>query len=183
MAVKTPSPKPITDTAKQQPPDERFWVKYSRHHELPISSMASLAWQVFLGMLIVVVALVIAGNRDGGMPIETISIGGGGPGGAGNDSSAPGGLREAADGQETPKDVRPLETPADVPAVQIQPADLLKNMPIDPEGQREVAKPDDLGNQATDKLANANRRINAMLGSGGAGRRGPCSGGRAGGGV
>src|SRR5262249_56531209 len=104
MAVKTPSPKPITDTAKQQPPDERFWVTYAPHHELAISSMASLAWHVFLGMLIVVVALVIAGNRDRDMPIESIYIGGGGPGGDGNDSSASGALREAADNQEAAKD-------------------------------------------------------------------------------
>ncbi len=188
MAVKTPSPARAADPAKQQPPDERFWVKYSRHHELPISSMASLAWHVFLGVLIVVVALVVAGSRDPDMPIETIAFAGGGGGSPEGVGPASGigetaGLQEKASAEETPRENRPVETPSDVPALQIQPADLLKELPIDPESERVVPKLDERASQAEQRLANANKRINTLLGSAGAGRGGRGSGGGLGGGL
>src|SRR5689334_6756816 len=93
MATTTPqrpSPQPA------QPPDERFWVKYSPHHELPISGMASLAWHTLAVVSIVLVAWVIASTRHDDMPIETVQIGGGGGGNPKGIGDGPGDGRSAA---------------------------------------------------------------------------------------
>src|SRR5438067_1723718 len=88
-----------------QPPDERFWVKYSPHHELPISGLASLAWHTFGVVLIVLVAFVVSINRTTDMPIESVMFpggGGGNPLGVGPASGAgtAGALVEAATPRE-----------------------------------------------------------------------------------
>src|SRR5262245_31314981 len=88
-----------------KPPDERFWVKYSPHHELPISSLASVAWHVFGLVLIVLVAFVVSFNRNDDMPIETVGWpgGGGNPLGAGTASAGgTGGLLDATKPREQP---------------------------------------------------------------------------------
>src|SRR5947209_19262080 len=107
MATKTPT-RPAAAKKTDGPPDERFWVKYSRHHELPISSMASLAWHTLAIVLIVVVGYIIASGRSNDMPIETVEIGGGGgnPEGVGPGSGVgtPASRVEAASDQELPKE-------------------------------------------------------------------------------
>ena len=104
MATKTTPPA----AKSQQPPDERFWVKYSPHHELPISSMASLTWHVLIGVVIVVVGFIITRNRFADMPIETVAWGGGGGklDGVGNASGLGGAPQvEAATEQELPNPI------------------------------------------------------------------------------
>ena len=96
-----------------KPPDERFWVRYSPHHELPISSLASVAWHVFGLVLIVLVAFVVSYNRNDDMPIETVSMpgGGGNPLGVGPASGAgsTGGLVDATKPRDLPKEARSTE--------------------------------------------------------------------------
>src|SRR4051812_31572370 len=79
-----PKSRPPVKSAANQPPDERFWVRYSPNHELPLSSVASLAWHVLGLVLLVAVGYVIAWNTKKDMPVDTIEIGsGGGAGGLG----------------------------------------------------------------------------------------------------
>src|SRR5947208_1631995 len=77
--------KPAAKAKKQKdkPPEEQFWIRYSPHHELPISGLASLAWHVGAGVLLLVIAFVVARNRDTDMPIETVAFPGGGGAGTG----------------------------------------------------------------------------------------------------
>src|SRR5437762_10529338 len=104
-----PRPQPL------QPPDERFWVKYSPHHELPISSLASIAWHTFAVVLVVLVAFVVSINRTNDMPIESVTLGGGGGSpqgiGPGSGVGSAGGLVEAATARERPKDFRAPDKP------------------------------------------------------------------------
>src|SRR3954453_14221108 len=110
MATKTP-PRPSAPTKSNQLPDEKFWVKYSPHHELPISGMASLAWHTMAIVLIVLVAWVVSSRSHDDMPIEVIQFGGGG----GNTAGAGNGpgigrtgnpLVEAANANELPADAK-----------------------------------------------------------------------------
>src|SRR3954453_19566090 len=119
MATKTP-PRPSAPTKSNQLPDEKFWVKYSPHHELPLSGMASLAWHTLAVVLIVAVAWVVARNSRDDMPLEVIQLarggGGGSPGGIGD---GPGdgrtSLVEAATRSELPPDARmPEESLKDI---------------------------------------------------------------------
>src|SRR5919201_469105 len=133
MAVKTPPPAP--DQAQQQPPDERFWVKYSPHHELPISGLASIAWHTFGIVLIVLIAFVVSINRTTDMPIESVRIGGGpgNPDAVGPDTrSGAGGLVEAASALERPKDFRAPDKPLRDIDLQLTPTDLLSGITDDP---------------------------------------------------
>src|SRR5919197_5004797 len=103
MAPQTTRPAP---KKPEQPPDERFWVKYSPHHELPISGMASLAWHTLVAVLIVVVGFIVAGSRTEDMPIETVDFAGGGGGGYPNSVGVGSGL---------PSPMQPVEAAADQP--------------------------------------------------------------------
>src|SRR3954469_23362813 len=107
MTTKTPPA-----ATHQQPPDEKFWVKYSPHHELPISGLASLTWHTLAVVLVVVVAWVVSRGGPADVPIEVIQLGtsggGGSPTGVGNgpgDGRA-GGLVEAASKNELPDDAK-----------------------------------------------------------------------------
>jgi hypothetical protein len=187
MAVKPSRPA----AAKDRPPDERFWVKYSPHHELPISGMASLAWHTFAVVLIVVVGFIVAGSRANDMPIETIELdfggGGGNPNGIGDGSAlAHASPRvEAALEQELPPDaVRPNEPLTDITDLKIPPKDLLQGLEDDIEAQRELAKITDRGTQALKKLANLDKQLrDGLMGTPGKGQGGPGSGGGDGSGV
>jgi hypothetical protein len=171
MATKTASP-----TAKQpQPPDEKFWVKYSQHHELPISGIASLAWHTLAIVLIVVVALVVSRNSADDMPIEAIQWGGGGgnPAGIGNgpgDGRTTAGLVEAAP-NELPADAKvPDEPLKDIPGIQITPKDLLDDVDINKDTEREISRITERGTQAAKKLADLDVRMRkALMGQGGGG--------------
>src|SRR5439155_17557983 len=58
------------------PPDERFWQRYSPHHEFPLSSATSgLVHLLVLGIL-VLGARALA-NLNLPLPVDTIEVGGG----------------------------------------------------------------------------------------------------------
>jgi hypothetical protein len=160
-----------------QPPDERFWVKYSPHHELPISSLASVAWHTFGVVLIVLIAFVVSINRTTDMPIESVRIGGGpgNPDAVGPDtrSANAGGLVEAANPLERPKDFRAPDKPLQDIDLQVTPTDLLAGITDDPEAMREVAKLTERGTQALDSLSKLDKSLRDQLLSGKPGGPGP----------
>jgi hypothetical protein len=180
MATKSPPPL----SAKQnRPPDEKFWVKYSPHHEMTISGMASLAWHTLAIVLMVVVAWVVAsGNRDA-MPLEAVEFdggiagsGSGGNGGTGTDrangNASP--LVEAVAASRLPSDAKaPKEALHDIANIQITPDDLLKNLPEDKNAERELAKAIRNGSKALEQLANLDRQMrDALIGGVGNGSPG-----------
>src|SRR5438105_1935875 len=146
------------------PANAPFWIKYSPHHELPISSLASLAWHILALVLIIAVAFVVAWKNDSDMPIEGVVIGnlGGGGGnpagsGAGHGTGQP--LVEAATSRDLPPDaVLPNEPLTDIADLQISPADLLKDMSLDKTAEREIAKIAERGKQSLQKLAKLDQK-------------------------
>ncbi len=184
MATKTP-PRPAAPSP--QLPDEKFWVKYSPHHEMTISGMASLAWHTLAVMLVVVVAWVVAGANHDNMPIELVDYTGAGPGGDGGTASDPNNGPdnppvEAVTAKQVPSDATmPTEPLHDIPGLQITPKDLLGDVVVDPDSERELLKITEHGTKALEqlnKLDQATRR--ALMGGGGAGTPG-ANGGSGGG--
>lgn len=119
MATVAPSKK----SQSQQPPDERFWVKYSPKHEMPLSSASSIALHV-LAVGVLALIFLYAKNLDHhNDPIDVSSIeleggGGGSPDGQGNDNGKnskvemPTGDNSKATGEKPPdKPTEALATP------------------------------------------------------------------------
>ena len=170
-----------TPAAKQssQPPEERFWIKYSPHHELPISSLASIAWHTFAVVLVIVIAFVVSINRTNDMPIESISLGGGGGNpqgiGPGSGTGKPSGLVEAATAAERPKDFRAPEKPLQDLDLRVAATDLFAGIADDPEALRQVAKMTERGTEALERLSKMDKNLRDQLL--GQGKGGPGSGG------
>jgi hypothetical protein len=176
--MSTPT-QPAPETAVK-PPDERFWVKYSQHHELPISSLASVAWHVFGLVLIVLVAFVVSYSRNDDMPIETVGMAGGGGGnplgvGSASGAGSTGGLVDATKPRDLPKDARPTDKSNPDAPLTITPTDIFKGLTDDPEAQREIAKIAERGSDALDRLNKLDTRLRDALA--GKGRGGQGSGG------
>jgi len=176
MATKTPPA-----ATQQQPPDEKFWVKYSPHHELPISGLASLAWHTLAVVLVVVVAWVASRGGPDDMPVEVIQFAGGGGGSPNGVGSGPGDGRvggpvEAATKNELPADATlPDEPLKDIAGLQITPRDLLQDVQVDKDAERELLKITERGTQTLDKLSKIDARMRKALmghGQGGSGSGG-----------
>lgn len=84
--VKT-APKTPAKSATQ-PPDERFWKRYSRHHEFPISSVASIVIHSIMVLVLVLIGIAVIASHNQPLPMDTIALsdggGGGNPEGDGN---------------------------------------------------------------------------------------------------
>jgi hypothetical protein len=166
----------------KQPLEAPFWVKYSQHHELSISSLTSLAWHGLAIVLLIAVAFFVSWKNDADMPIESVIVapagGGGSPKGFGP-GRGDGGLVEAATSRDLPPDaILPKEPLADITDLQINPADLLNDLNIDKEAQREISKIAERGTQALQKLSKLDKKTReGLLGQG---KGGPGSGGGAG---
>jgi hypothetical protein len=76
--MSTQAPPPADKAARKSPlapPDERFWERYSRHHEAPLSGIGSLLLHTVVLGLIVLVTLGILGFRnDRRLAIEPVAI-------------------------------------------------------------------------------------------------------------
>ena len=74
--------------AGRLPPEERFWKRYSPHHEFPLSSVTSVALHVLVVVLLLLVAWVAVKLRldDEGrpLPVFAVTVGDGGRGEKGN---------------------------------------------------------------------------------------------------
>jgi hypothetical protein len=176
MAAEAPAP-------PSPPVEAPFWQKYSKHHEMPISGLASLAWHVLAIVLIVGLAFVVSHYRDSDMPIEVINIstggGGGNPLGLGPGRGDANPLVEAAAQRDLPPDaILPREPLADITDMPIKVPDLLKDMNVDQEAAREIAKIAERGTQAMKKLAGLDQKTREGLM--GHGKGGPGSGGGSG---
>lgn len=182
MATKA-APPPAPTPKAAQPPDERFWVRYSPHHELPISGMASLAWHTLAIVAVVVVAWIALGRQHDDMPIEAVSFGmsggGGRPGVVGNgpgDGSVASQV-EAATRDELPADIKLPDQPlTDIKGIEISPKDILKDVQIDKDLERDVTKTLQHGTQAAKRLAELDEKMRKALlagnGGGGTGSKG-----------
>jgi hypothetical protein len=138
------------------PIEEKFWKRYSPHHELPLSSVSSVAVHV-LGIVAVIAFAVLPGewsSRDsgGGLPVSSL-----------NDPSD-----EPAKPPETPPAAGPIQSRVDVgPGVPGQ----LEN-PVDPvrperldvrSGAPPIPLPS-LSPASNDRLINAAREASSLLG-------------------
>jgi hypothetical protein len=121
--LKTSLPSP------QLPPDEKFWVRYSPHHEAPLSGMTSLFLHgLVVGLLLIVGFLMNLGwHGDAAKPprMELAMIEGGGDGfeGLGGPAGLPG-------GDEPRTELAPSAVKPDVQTPKIDAAELqLENAP------------------------------------------------------
>lgn len=178
---------PAVESNASQPqlPDERFWVKYSPHHELPVSGAASLLWHVAAIVGMFVLGLVVAWNRPNEMPIEAVQYdgepGGGGTGGTGTTpgQGGPSALVDAATPNELPRDAVLPKTPlADIKDLHITPADILNDLDRNADATRDVAELIQRGTQSLEKIAKLDKALRDGLINGGT----PGSGGGSGGG-
>src|SRR5262249_45007007 len=124
-------------TPTRRPPEERFWLKYSPHYELPISSASSFVVHA-LGLTLLILGGVFATrlglSRDSAPPqVSAIRVGPG-PGSGGN---AQGNADAAANGivpkgneavpepnEQFPKAVEPEDRPRELKEVKVQPPPL-----------------------------------------------------------
>lgn len=78
------------------PPEEKFWKRYSPHHELPLSATTSvllhgLAFGILIALAYLALKLTTESNKP--LPVDAIAIapgGGGDPSGQGDGAGAPG---------------------------------------------------------------------------------------------
>lgn len=84
--VKTPAKSAAKSATK--PPDERFWKRYSRHHEFPISGVGSIVIHSLMVLVLVLIGIAVIASHDQPLPIDAIALtdggGGGNPEGEGN---------------------------------------------------------------------------------------------------
>ena len=145
-------------------PDERFWVKYSPHHELPLSVTSSL---FIHAMAFGVIGLILAGILSGLFspkpppPVQAFGIAGGGggdPNGAnGGTDPAPSMGKEVTETAKQPDPVQPVEpnkelTPPTTPMQPIVnpnegPSRLFQQVTLSPKNLSDVAR------TANDRLA------------------------------
>lgn len=127
MSTATPTPKAKVKKARPAGlPDERFWIKYSQHHELPLSVTSSVFIHALaLGLIGVILAGLLSGLFGGKhqaeiKPFQLAGGGGGDPNGntdgateiavpAGNEVTEKTKPTEPIQPVETTK--KPLETP------------------------------------------------------------------------
>jgi hypothetical protein len=184
---------PASEDKELAPPEERFWQRYSPHHEFPLSSVGSVVLHVLSIGALVVIAYVITRTRldeqkappsldviaAPGLP--PMNAGGGGEPG-GNDTAA-GGTRTK--GREIAANEPPPEPqPGNQPPEAAERLELVKLPPIQvvtsKEGTREIVGENrkvfgDLNvivDQAKNKLEQAIARAGAAKGQGGPGKDG-----------
>ena len=163
-------------------PDERFWIKYSPHHELPLSVTSS----VFIhAMAFGVIGLILAGFLSGLFspkpppPVQAFTIGGGGGdpnGGEAGTDPAPSNGKEVTETVKQADPVQPVEANKDLtpPPATVQPlvkpdegpSRLFQQVTLSPKNLGDVAR------TANDRLAAI-----AAKGQGGPGNGGGQGGG------
>jgi hypothetical protein len=118
------------------PPEERFWKRYSPHHEFPLSSVGSVVLHILsIGALVVIAYLITRTHGEGQAKppiISVVALGDGKPNNAGGRSEpdgrtdTPGGTSATEKGDIENKDDLPRASPIDAPLKQ---GDILK--PVD----------------------------------------------------
>jgi hypothetical protein len=126
----------------RKPPDERFWKRYSRHHELPLSVASSvLVHALGIGALALILTgaiLTLLGMKTEPLQVEGIQVAGGsgieegiGTGPAnGEIPSGPESLKQAGGAEAKKPDPDPTRPPPQLDPVQDKTSDRL--LPNDP---------------------------------------------------
>jgi hypothetical protein len=96
MATPSPNSKAVQGAATTPrpivPPEEKFWQRYSPHHELPLSSVGSLTIYILVGLLVYAgIRLSLFDLRQQPLPVDTIEFDPNVGGGSGDPSGATGG--------------------------------------------------------------------------------------------
>lgn len=155
---------------QQAPPEERFWVRYSPHHELPLSGLSSLAIHVVVFLLVIVAGALAYwfrwSDKDKSLPVEAVTWdkggGGGSPGGIGD---APGtrnpGEPEAVDRQPLDPN-KPPEAPKREKLESPEASPLRLPEVKDPNVRRLI----EAGNEAVASIAALNEGTRARLSKG-----------------
>ena len=165
-----PSPK-----AAPAPPDERFWQKWSPHHEFPLSTLASIAIHiVVIGLFLIYIAkLMKFGDDKSAVPIRVMSVLSDSDGTLGGPGSGGGDPKETVETRPDPTDPKPFIPDTRLAAVQPVLASWAPELAQNPDEVRTVANLPNL-----DKLGKINDELRKQLAkgvTGGAGK-GPESG-------
>jgi hypothetical protein len=165
-----------SDSQPATPPEERFWVRYSPHHEFPLSSVSSICFYALLGLAIWVICAKIIPmlSKDEPLPMESIAIGGkggipGDPGGGGDGSDAKR-PEDLGDPQKLAEEHKPEVALTQLPRTEVKIDPVLVD-PKDAETVRYFTK----GNISAESLSKVGSDASAMLKDqlGGGGRPGP----------
>jgi hypothetical protein len=186
MSTATPGPKAKPKKARPAGlPDERFWIKYSQHHELPLSVTSSVFIHALaFGLIGLILAGILSGLFGGKhqaevKPFQLAGGGGGDPNGNSDGPSeavVPSGneVKEKADKTEPLQPIETTKKPLDVPDAKndplVNPTETVSRLMQEP-----VLSPKNLnqvGQAASKRLAAA-----IAKGHGGPGHRGGQGGG------
>jgi hypothetical protein len=171
------------------PPDERFWVRYSPHHEFPLSTVISICFYllVFIAVVVAYFFLVpLFSGKGDSLPLETVAIGGvggmpGEPGTAGDGNEGP--REDLGDPQKLAEEHKPAVALTELPRTEVK----IDNVPVDPK-DAETVRYFTKGNISAESLSKVGQDASAMLmqqvggkpgpkGSGGTGTSGKGTGG------
>ena len=147
------------------PPDERFWQRYSRHGELPLSGASSLAVHLLVfGLLLLTawLAYAVFNHTTRSLPVEAVRLD---VGGGGGDPRAKGdgpgrGEKVVEEGPKT-EEASPNPDPNDKverPKLPVDPGPR-KPPQFSEDDLRRIHRSDTPSSQAFEKLAKANIRI------------------------
>ena len=111
------SPNGVASKKAPMPPDEKFWKRYSPHHEAPLSGVTSLVLHIMIPCLIAIYFFIFSkylqeANKP--IPLGVVAIGEPNAGGGGNPDGVAGGADKEAVPPETQLNNTP-EPPAPVP--------------------------------------------------------------------
>ena len=172
------------------PPDERFWKRYSPHHEAPLSGVSSFALHLLLIPLLLLIGWVKTKlhdedeNRSASVDVVRIKPGGGGGSksgvGGGQGDLEPGGKESGGDEQPKDRQLPPDDPPKEIPVAKRQ--GIQQEFKNDPHAERLLRE----GTQAFHRLADMDRdvrkqlrkNVNPGLGQGGTGSGGGMGGGK-----
>lgn len=132
MTTTTPSTNNSTQTKLPLlPPDQKFWKRYSPHHEFPLSGIGSIAIHCVVGGLLILAAWATMRFTDNPLPVEPIIIAGGGgnpkgtEGGMGVEVPTPGPEASQDPKEETkPGTPKPVESGEPIPEAKAQEIDI-----------------------------------------------------------
>jgi hypothetical protein len=182
MTQQLAAKKPVPVSPPPGLPDERFWVRYSEHHELPLSSVGSIAIHVLVVAL--AFALWYVGwnlwKDDKSLPVEAVALAGGGggnPQGIGNDPGVPNAGAPEAVEQKPNEPQRPPDAPQPDKLKPVQPAPPQFPEIKDPDIRRLI----DAGNEAVASIGQLNQKTRETLAKGLRSGKGEGGGGSGGG--
>ncbi|HWG43638.1 MAG TPA: hypothetical protein VN688_12695 [Gemmataceae bacterium] len=169
------------------PPDERFWQRYSRHGELPLSGATSLALHLLvfgLAVLAAWLAYAVFSHTSRSLPVEAVRLDiGGGGGDPRAKGEGPGrGEKVVEEGNKTEEAPANTETNDKVerPDLKVDPAPQ-KPPQFSDADLRRIQRSDTASSQAFERLAKANIRVRLPDGKpAGRGQGGTGSGGGSG---